>query len=64
MLILKLKAVSKMGDPFDQNCKLHTHYHQGFTPEQVANGITKKSPRHIIEATREGVPAEARMKDH
>lgn len=60
----KLGAVSKMGDPFNPHTKLHTHYHLGFTPEQVANGITKKSPRHIIEATRGGVPPEARVKDH
>ena len=58
----KLNAVSQMGDPFDPNFKLHTHYHQGFTPEQVANGITNKSPRHIIEMTRNGVPAEAKAK--
>lgn len=58
----KLHAVSTMGNPFDQKFRLHTHYHQGFTPEQVANGIHNKTPRHIIEATRKGVPPEAMRK--
>jgi len=60
----RVSMVGRSGDPFKDDLNLHSHYHLGFTPEQVANGITKKSPRHIIEATREGVPAEAKMKAH
>jgi len=44
-----MNMLSNSGDPFKDDIPKTSYHHNGFTREQVANGITKKSPHFIIE---------------